>query len=381
MGRVSHGRRRDVLSFFATGIERSYGGVQMANRNVLAGLERVAEELGLTIDVQVLHEEPDASDGRTRHGGNRLSMARAIVAGLIRSRVAVFDHVHLARPLAYVRAIPRDLRAKTVIFGHGSEAWTRVRADSRKAFRAADLVLTNSHYTLRNMRDRIPEFNGAACPLGLPPHVALTAAPGERKSSSPVILEAADGTVRPPGPRSMLLVGRMNAHEQEKGHRELLAAMPQVLKRVPEADLVLVGSGTDFDSLRSIAASSTAAGNVFLPGRVDDALLERLYSTAYAYVMPSRQEGFGLVYLEAMNHALPCVACRDDGAADVVLDGQTGVLIDQPVQIDALADSLCRLLSSPNAPANSAMRVGTGCVANSPPKHTRSACRPSCSIC
>ncbi len=51
-------------------------------------------------------------------------------------------------------------------------------------------------------------------------------------------------------------------------------------------------------------------------------MLEQLYSQCYAFVVPSKQEGFGLVHLEAMNFGKPCVGCFDDGAADVNVDGE-----------------------------------------------------------
>jgi glycosyltransferase involved in cell wall biosynthesis len=60
--------------------------------------------------------------------------------------------------------------------------------------------------------------------------------------------------------------------------------------------------------------------------------------------MPSRQEGFGLVYLEAMNYAKPCVACRDDGGAEVVVDGETGKLVDQPINLAKLRKVLEEIL-------------------------------------
>ena len=145
----------------------------------------------------------------------------------------------------------------------------------------------------------------------------------------------------------MVLVGRLDAGEREKGQRELIAALRDVLHVVPDADLIVVGSGSDLEPLRDEAAASPAAGRIFLPGRLGDDALSALYGAAYAYVMPSRQEGFGLVHLEAMNHALPCLACHEDGAADVVEDGKTGVLVGQPIDHGELVAALTGLLTDP----------------------------------
>lgn len=348
-------RRGGTIALFATGIARSDGGIASANRNVQVALERLAAAAGAQLNVFILHEpggrsrsvRPDGTRVREHaYGGRKGAMARDIAASLLRARLVVFDHVHIATPLAFLAPVPRLLRAKTVVFAHGSESWKRIKPVSVRAFRAADLTLTNSNYTLRHMRGTFDGFRGIACPLGLPPQFALTREPPERTETRPLIT-AADGTRRPLGPRAMLLVGRMDAGEREKGHRELITVLPQVCAAVPDAELVFVGSGSDLAALKTLAVASSAAANIVLPGRVDDATLTALYKAAYAYIMPSRQEGFGLVYLEAMNQALPCLACRDDGAGDVVVDGDTGILLDQPIDLDELTVALVALLSDP----------------------------------
>ena len=327
--------------FGATGLSRTRGGIASANRNVVAALSRLAAENARDLHTYVLNEDAGGEVAYRAFGGRKTAFAVATCRGAAGAGLAVFDHVRLALP---VLALPKPLRGPVVICAHGSESWKRVRRSSILAFRAADLVLANSTYTLSKMQGRFDGFNGAACPLGLPPQFALTASPRER-GGAPVLLRAADGVERPLGPRAMLLVARMDAGEQEKGHRELIAALPAVLAAVPVAQLVFAGGGSDVAALRQRAEASPAASHVFFAGEVEQTALEQLYRAAFAYVMPSAQEGFGLSYLEAMNNALPCVACRDDGGAEVVVDGETGLLVDQPIEQAQLVATLIRLLS------------------------------------
>ncbi|QYJ00064.1 glycosyltransferase family 4 protein [Thalassovita mediterranea] len=344
-----------AITFFATGITLSDGGIASANRNVLAALERMAARHECVLNVRILHEPSEicrrVADSGARvfkraYSGKKHAMAPSIVSALASSRLVVFDHVHLATPLAMLSHLTRLRNTRTAICAHGSESWKRLKPISEKAFRAADLILANSDYTLRHMRETIDGFNGINCPLGLPPHFALTPAPPARNTET-LTLRAADGTERKIGKRAMLLVARMDAGEQEKGHRELIAAMPDILERVQAAELIFVGGGSDSAAIAEIAAASSAAAHIYLTGHISSAELAKLYSAAYAYTMPSRQEGFGLVYLEAMNYALPCLACHDDGAADVVADGKTGVLISQPIDQQELTDAAVALLSNP----------------------------------
>lgn len=329
------------ISLFATGIANSVGGIASANRNVAAALEHLAGETNRPMYAYVFHEDGDRGPAYRAFRGRKGRFALTTWRRTAASSLAVFDHVRLALPIL---ALPRRLRPRVVICAHGSESWKRIKPSSIRAFQTADLTLTNSTYTLAKMRSRFSGFSGAACPLGLSPQFALTAAPPCR-SDERLTLEAANGERAALGARVMLLVGRMDAEEREKGHRELIAVMPQVVAEAPDAQLVFVGGGSDEAALRALAAQSPVAGRICFTGRVGDDLLARLYAKAYAFTMPSRQEGFGLVYLEAMNYALPCIACRDDGGADVVVDGETGLLVDQPVDPAELAHSVISLLA------------------------------------
>jgi phosphatidylinositol alpha-1,6-mannosyltransferase len=327
--------------FCATGVFDSVGGIAAANQNVHTALNTVCAELGLALHTLVLAERQSRGSNYRAFGGNKVTYTTALLARLPRSRAAVFDHVRLSLPIL---ATSRSLRPPIIICAHGSESWRRIRPLSKRAFAAADLVVANSAYTLAKMQSHVSSVRAAACPLGLPQQFPLTERPAP-PSEADIALTAADGLVRPLGSRVMLLVSRMDAGEREKGHRELIEVLPAVAAAVPGAQLVLVGDGSDYAHLLATARASGHAGGIFLPGKLARRELEEIYRKAYLYVMPSRQEGFGLAYLEAMNYARPCVACRDDGGAEVVGDGDTGLLVGQPIDRDELSAALVRLLS------------------------------------
>jgi phosphatidylinositol alpha-1,6-mannosyltransferase len=129
----------------------------------------------------------------------------------------------------------------------------------------------------------------------------------------------------------------------EKGHRALIAAMESVVAAVPDARLIIAGTGDDVENYRGTAGRSRMAKSILFTGFVSAAVLRALYRHVGVFAMPSRQEGFGLVYAEAMAAGLPCVASTCDAASEVVLDGETGLLVD-PSDQHALVCSLLRLL-------------------------------------
>ncbi|MCH7562947.1 MAG: glycosyltransferase family 4 protein, partial [Gemmatimonadetes bacterium] len=128
---------------------------------------------------------------------------------------------------------------------------------------------------------------------------------------------------------------------------ELIGVLPALLSTWPDVQLVFPGPGEDRNNLRALAARKGVAASVFLPGLVSNETLMRLYRRCYAFVMPSRQEGFGLVYLEAMNFGKPCVGCFDQGAAEVIVHGETGLLVEDPGDADELLGALHAILRQP----------------------------------
>ena len=322
----------------ATGVDDLTGGIASANRNLLAALRQLGTETGVPVRTITLA-------GRRNCLCGKLTFAFEVSLALMRERMLVFDHVQLALPALI---LCNFRRAGVVICGHGSEIGKRIRPSSKRTLAAADLVITNSKFTLQNMRETLGTNLGTACQLGLPLQSTPTLSPPAEEAGMQALaglrLRAADGREQPVGAKAMLLVGRLDAAEREKGHRELIGALPSIVQAVPEAQLIFVGGGSDEAAVRNLAAASPVAANIFVTGRLTQSSLERLYLAAYAYVMPSRQEGFGLVYLEAMNFAKPCIACRGDGGGEIVVDGETGLLVDQPIRQEQLVGVIVQLL-------------------------------------
>ena len=333
-----------------TGAQATYGGIASTNRNFLHALIDVAQtrKIGLTVFsfLEKDSDRPAFAPNWLRFTGfeaNKIKLSIDLLSVARHRPLLCFDHVRLALP---VLALAATGLVQTVICAHGSESWRRLRRTSRWSFQSAALCLANSQFTLDKMRQRMPQLNASACPLGLSREFDLNHEVPERLQK-PIVLEAADRRCYALGDRALLLVGRMHPNEREKGHYQLIKVLPQVLQRHPDVQLVLAGPGDDRANLQLLAQSQGVGAAVFLPGWLTNPDLERLYRHCYAFVMPSRQEGFGLAYLEAMNYAKPCVGCSDQGAQDIIVDGETGYLVDDPDDSGKLVEVLHKLLSDP----------------------------------
>jgi glycosyltransferase involved in cell wall biosynthesis len=138
------------------------------------------------------------------------------------------------------------------------------------------------------------------------------------------------------------IVGVVARLEAEKGHRTLLDAWPLVLAAVPNAWLLIVGEGSERDSLEAQADILGISGRVVFTGRRED--VPAVTAALDISVLPSYREAQGLSVLEAMALSRPVVASAVGGIPEMIEDGVTGLLV-PPHDCDALAAAIVRLLT------------------------------------
>ena len=289
-------------------------------------------ELGSAVEIWSLTDDDSSVFELARQGlhvrGARGSQARAIMWSLTgflrdcRELSVVVTHAHLA-PLS----LPfrrRGARVFQVLLG--IEVWKPLTAWQTMAFRASDRLVSISAHT----RDRFHGANSGfdrstVCHLGLP--------------DRPLGGELGDDGFA-------LIVGRMAACERYKGHDALLDVWPDVLRDAPDAKLVIAGDGDDRERLESKTRELDLSDAVRFTGPVSDEELDCLYRRCAFFAMPSVNEGFGLVFLEAMRASKPCVG-GVGAASEIIEDGTTGFVLD-PAGGDALTRTLVDLFNQPD---------------------------------
>jgi len=211
--------------------------------------------------------------------------------------------------------------------------------------RAADRVLAPSVATAAELRRDYLVREVAVVPNAMgdaPPE-------GGEDAPAPVADAQAGLAMMPPGVGGadgsgfLLVVGRLRIR---KGVDVLLAAMPELRRRVPAARLLIAGDGEHRAALERAAAALGLGEAVSFLGRAGAPRVRRLLRGAAALVVPSIYEGMPLVVLEAMAASLPVVASRVAGIPEVVEDGKTGWLV-PPEDPASLAASLAAALADP----------------------------------
>jgi glycosyltransferase involved in cell wall biosynthesis len=253
--------------------------------------------------------------------------ARALWAALTRRPdIVLLGHPNHS-PLGW--ALARALGRPLVVTEYGVEVWEPLKRYRQWALRRSDLILSISRYTAERsaQANGVPMTKVRLLPNCLDPDLQANRPPA-KTSEKP----------------SILTVARMSQREQYKGHDVVIRAMPALLQRFPHVRYDIVGDGDLRPALESLAGSEGVASAVRFHGMVSDDALRCFYGNASVFVMPSRGEGFGFVFLEAMAHGLPAIGGTADAAPEVIIDGKTGFLID-PTSVQAVVDTVSILLS------------------------------------
>jgi phosphatidyl-myo-inositol dimannoside synthase len=321
--------QRPVVMLGAESLQRGASGIARVARLVARVLADEAADGRLSCAALALNDAVPASDLGIATRSARGSRPR-FVYGLHR---AAFEASHFIYDFAGIaRAHPRLplLRRPSLVWAHGIEVWEDARSDRLARLRAADVVVTNSEYTRARMARLHAGFSSAP--------VCWLATEEDREPE----------VTAPARTQDVLILSRLDEAGGYKGHRELIASWPAVAAASPDARLLIAGDGPGMPCLRTWVAASPARDRIDLLGFVSEAQLAALWRRAGLFAMPSRGEGFGITYIEAMRHGLPVIASIHDAGGEINVDGVTGCNVDLDRE-GALADALVGLLADPRA--------------------------------
>jgi glycosyltransferase involved in cell wall biosynthesis len=262
------------------------------------------------------------------------------VAGAARNAAAYFAAVarYGRRPFdlvvcAHVNLLPiaRMLRRRTLLMIYGIEAWKPTRRGAALVA-GVDAMASISEITC----ERFLNWSRYRGPSFLIPNAIHIERYAMRERSAALMARWGLGD----GARVLLTLGRIVAAERYKGFDEVIEVLPSL----PDDVVYLAaGSGSDLPRLVAKTQALGVAGRVVFTGHIDEREKTDVYNLADVYVMPSRGEGFGFVFLEALACGVPCIGSRHDGGREALRDGELGLLIDpsSPAELrTAIADVL-----------------------------------------
>jgi glycosyltransferase involved in cell wall biosynthesis len=273
---------------------------------------------------------------------------KALALGRNKYDLIVCSHVGLAIVGASIRFA---YRTPFWVVCHGMEVWRPLAVLERVAVRYSARLLPISRFTAEKLSEvhRIPQRRIFLL------HNAISN-DFERFLTAPAGAGGGEGSVLN-RERILLSVGSLASTLAYKGFDTVIRALPVVLKRVPSLMYVIVGEGDDRPRLEKLTAEHHLQRHVTFAGSVSDEQLAEYYRSCDVFVLPSKTtvrngtcegEGFGRVYVEASLAGKPVVGSRAGGAAEAVLPGETGILVD-PTSADEIGGAIIGLLENPTA--------------------------------
>jgi phosphatidylinositol alpha-1,6-mannosyltransferase len=306
-----------------------YGGIALYNRELIAAMAShpSVEEVVVVprIIVSALEALPEKVTFVTTAARGRLAYLNALRKARGRFDLVICAHVNL---LPIVRMIAK----RPLLMLYGIEAWKPLRDPlSNRLLRDVRGVISISDVT----RERFTGWSHYDGPSLLLPNSIRTEWYGIRPKNAAMM-----SRYFLYGRRVLMTLGRVVAAERYKGFDEVLEILPDL-----DGDIayLIAGGGNDVPRLQAKAIDLGVADRVVFTGLFPEEEKADLYNLADVYVMPSRGEGFGFVFLEALACGVPVIASRIDGGREAVRDGLLGQLVDptNPAEIRvAIRDAL-----------------------------------------
>ena len=250
------------------------------------------------------------------------AVGRTFIGSLKTPDFVLYDHVDLAILHA---VIPRLQTIPYAVFLHGIEVWKPLVGRRREALLGANLLLVNSATTAREARIFNPWL----------PKVEVIWLGVARQN------EIAHAGSNPP---VGLIVGRMADSERLKGHDAVMDAWPLIRSIIPDAKLMIVGSGNDTGRLQKRVKAERLLGIEFC-GRIDDARRNQMYRSSRLLFYPSKQEGFGLAGVEAASFGVPLLGLAGTVTEELFPTG-TGAVIAKDLSRESIAEAAVPVLRS-----------------------------------
>lgn len=251
---------------------------------------------------------------------------------IFRPDIIFCAHINFSIPCFFIKKI---LGIDYIVFTHGIDVWHIKSRFKRKALRGAKKIISVSNFTQKKLIEQLPEI----------------------KDKAFLLFNSVDGSIFYPKNKSENLIEKFNLKEKKiiftlarlsgaegyKGYDKAIDALSRIIKEVPDVVYIVGGSGDDIARIKNLIKDKKLENYVILTGFISNNELIDYYNLCDVFVMPSKGEGFGIVFLEALACGKPVVAGNQDGSVDAVLGGKIGVLVN-PDNTDEIAQAIIKIL-------------------------------------
>jgi phosphatidyl-myo-inositol dimannoside synthase len=331
------------IAFLSLATFSSTGGIEKFNRAFLKALLHFEASLALNIYAAGMYDKGvDLNYTQDKNFkpfyGKRMKFIIANCIRFFKTDELILGHLNLAL-LGRIFKILFPHKKLTVIC-HGIEVFGYVTSTKKKVLQSADLVLAVSQFTKTQLvskqgvaEDKVTVFPNTLDPYFQTPQIF----------EKPVYLLERYGIAA--HEKILFTLTRLNSNEGYKGYDKILSALPALVKKGIQFKYILAGKADEAEKekVQQLIKKLELEKYVILPGYIMDKEVTDHYLLSDVFVMPSKGEGFGIVYLEAMACGLQVIAGNKDGSTEALQFGKLGILIDpdsEPMLEEAIVECL-----------------------------------------
>jgi len=277
-------------------------------------------------------------------GRNKLAFVLAACRSGIKSQQVIISHTNLLIPAFLIKILSPSTRL--ILLAHGIEVWEPFNPIKKYMLHKCDRVLAVSNFTKEKMMmvHGIPAHRISVLNNCLDPFLPL-----------PVISGAKDAGILKryglnAGQPLLLTITRISSGEQYKGYDQVFVALKKLKERYSGIRYLLAGKydAEEKHRIDALVKRHEIGDTVILPGFILEEELAAHYDIADCYIMPSKKEGFGIVFIEALYYGKPVIAGNVDGSVDALDNGSLGLLVN-PDDQDQITTAIEKVLDNVQA--------------------------------
>ena len=273
-------------------------------------------------------------------------VAKAVYTG-IKSDIVILSHINLL----FVAYIIKKLSPKTriIVYAHGIEIWRSISSWKKKFLSKHCEIWAVSDFTAKKIMTThgVPAANISIVPNCLDPYLEI---PEEFEKPRELLQRY---HLKPNQP-VLFTLSRLSSHELYKGYDLVLESLPELIRLFPNLHYLLAGRADEkeHERLQNMINALGISADVTLTGFIPDEELSVHFLLTDVFVMPSRKEGFGIVFIEAAASGCKIIGGNQDGSPQALLQGRLGTLID-PENKEALVKAITKSLNKPRSKRSS----------------------------
>ncbi|HRO41217.1 MAG TPA: asparagine synthase (glutamine-hydrolyzing) [Flavipsychrobacter sp.] len=334
--------RQKVLFLCLTTFSQA-GGIEKFNRCLLKALHETEEEGSLLTNAMspydhLADETYFPQDKYKGFQGKRLRFVLYALMNAALKDTVIVGHLNLAPVGCLIKKF--FPKTKLILITHGIEVWSPLEGQRKKMLEVSDLILSVSNFTKSKLIDiqGLPESKIKVFPNTIDPFFRVPKVFYVNKEIRREYNFSASDPV-------LFTLSRLSGREKYKGYDLVIQCLPELKKQFPTVRYIIAGKYDNEEKARldNLITSLGLEENVFLTGYLAEKSLLEYYQTADLFIMPSRKEGFGIVFLEALICGLPVIGGNQDGSVDALRNGELGILVN-PTSMSEIVDGITEVL-------------------------------------